>query len=126
MRTLGFALDGKWQGVAAISDPIREDVPAAVERCQGAGITVKIVTGDTVATATEIGRQIGLFEDKANIPPHHTAPQHHYRSRVGGLERRRSLQARRRDKSDVEGKTYRQATPGRYVAEARRSGGRDR
>lgn len=62
MRTLGFALDGKWQGVAAISDPIREDVPAAVERCQGAGITVKIVTGDTVATATEIGRQIGLFE----------------------------------------------------------------
>ena len=72
MRTLGFALDGKWQGVAAISDPIREDVPAAVERCQGAGITVKIVTGDTVATATEIGRQIGLFEDKANIPPHST------------------------------------------------------
>lgn len=72
MRTLGFALDGKWQGVAAISDPIREDVPVAVERCQGAGITVKIVTGDTVATATEIGRQIGLFEDKANIPPHST------------------------------------------------------
>ena len=72
MRTLGFALDGRWQGVAAISDPIREDVPAAVERCQGAGITVKIVTGDTVATATEIGRQIGLFEDKANIPPHST------------------------------------------------------
>lgn len=72
MRTLGFALDGKWQGVAAISDPIREDVPAAVDRCQGAGITVKIVTGDTVATATEIGRQIGLFEDKANIPPHST------------------------------------------------------
>ena len=72
MRTLGFALDGKWQGVAAISDPIREDVPAAVERCQGAGITVKIVTGDTVATATEIGRQIGLFENKANIPPHST------------------------------------------------------
>lgn len=72
MRTLGFALDGKWQGVAAISDPIREDVPAAVDRCQGAGITVKIVTGDTVATATEIGRQIGLFEDKTNIPPHST------------------------------------------------------
>ena len=69
MRTLGFALDGEWQGVAAISDPVREDVPAAVKRCQGAGITVKIVTGDTSATATEIGRQIGLFNDEADKLP---------------------------------------------------------
>ncbi len=61
MRTLAFAVNGQFQGVAAISDPIREDVPAAVERCKGAGIKVKIVTGDTSATASEIGRQIGLF-----------------------------------------------------------------
>ncbi len=64
MRTLAFAVNGKFQGIAAISDPVREDVPTAVESCGKAGIEVKIVTGDTSATATEIGRQIGLFKEK--------------------------------------------------------------
>ena len=48
-------------GIAAISDPVRDDVPAAVGECLDAGIAVKIVTGDTPATAKEIGRQIGLW-----------------------------------------------------------------
>lgn len=48
------------QAVAAISDPIRQDVPAAVKECIDAGIEVKIVTGDTAATAIEIARQIGI------------------------------------------------------------------
>lgn len=48
-------------GVVAISDPVRPDVPAAVQKCRQAGIDVKIVTGDTPGTATEIGRQIGLW-----------------------------------------------------------------
>lgn len=83
MRTMGFAfleleaeMDGKlfetgklhgiklvFLGVAAISDPIREDVPEAVKACIGAGIEVKIVTGDTLVTAREIGRQIGIWDD---------------------------------------------------------------
>src|SRR5574344_743809 len=50
-------------GIFSISDPIREDVPQAVGRCQSAGIKIKIVTGDTPATATEIARQIGLWTD---------------------------------------------------------------
>ena len=49
-------------GVFAISDPIRPDVPDAVKKCQSAGISVKIVTGDTPGTATEIARQIGLWK----------------------------------------------------------------
>ena len=53
--------------VAAISDPVREDVPAAVARCLEAGIGIKIVTGDTPATAREIARQIGLWNDAADI-----------------------------------------------------------
>ena len=82
MRTLGFAYqileDGDatiaenkvvadnltFLGIVAISDPVREDVPAAVEECIKAGIAVKIVTGDTPGTAKEIGRQIGLWSDK--------------------------------------------------------------
>ncbi len=82
MRTLGFAYklveegslndcqelaaagDLNFLGVVAISDPIRPDVPAAVEKCQSAGIDIKIVTGDTPGTATEIARQIGLWKSK--------------------------------------------------------------
>lgn len=81
MRTLGFAYqlleegekgitDGKvtassltFMGVIAIADPVRADVPAAVNECIEAGIHIKIVTGDTPATAREIGRQIGLWKD---------------------------------------------------------------
>ena len=78
MRTLGFAYkevspehsdletesssDLTFLGIAAIADPIRPDVPAAVAQCLHAGIQVKIVTGDTPATAREIGRQIGIWE----------------------------------------------------------------
>lgn len=80
MRTLAFAFrplaDGEqgitpegisgrlaMLGIAAISDPVREEVPAAVTECRNAGIEVKIVTGDTTATAREIGRRIGLWTD---------------------------------------------------------------
>lgn len=82
MRTLGFAYkqlgDGEmpikdrqltvsdmtFQGIVAISDPVRPDVPQAVRECLDAGIAVKIVTGDTAATAREIARQIGLWTDE--------------------------------------------------------------
>ena len=81
MRTLGFAYqvlnDGDkaiednnivanklcFIGVAAIADPVRLDVPSAVKECVDAGISVKIVTGDTPGTAKEIARQIGLWKD---------------------------------------------------------------
>lgn len=81
MRTLGFAYklvdsasegeieaiaqeDFIFLGIAAISDPVRPDVPAAVAKCLNAGIDVKIVTGDTPATAREIGRQIGIWKSE--------------------------------------------------------------
>lgn len=78
MRTLGFAyklieeeedariedlIDNLWfLGVVAISDPIRPEVPEAVRKCGAAGIEVKVVTGDTPGTATEIAREIGLWQ----------------------------------------------------------------
>ena len=84
MRTLGFAYqileEGdktiadqrvvaeklQFIGAAAIADPVRADVPAAVGECIDAGISIKIVTGDTPGTAREIGRQIGLWNDKTD------------------------------------------------------------
>ncbi|MDE6507577.1 MAG: calcium-translocating P-type ATPase, PMCA-type [Alistipes sp.] len=55
-----------FSAVAAIADPVRDEVPAAVQRCLSAGIAVKIVTGDTSATACQIARQIGLWDDAAD------------------------------------------------------------
>ena len=75
MRTLAFAWrDGDFseeggytfQGIAAISDPVREDVPSAVSTCRDAGIKIKVVTGDTSATAVEIARQIGIWPKEEN------------------------------------------------------------
>lgn len=82
MRTLAFAYqiveDGEtvissdnkllaknltFMGVVAIADPVRDEVPGAVGSCINAGIDIKIVTGDTTATAREIGRQIGLWKE---------------------------------------------------------------
>ncbi len=71
MRTLAFAFceggfkdhDLTLQAIAAISDPVRADVPDAVHSCQKAGIEVKVVTGDTSATAIEISRQIGIWDE---------------------------------------------------------------
>ncbi len=81
MRTLGFAYQlvdeddsaiesGQltarklsFIGVVAIADPVRMEVPAAVQECVHAGIDVKVVTGDTSGTAREIARQIGLWND---------------------------------------------------------------
>lgn len=65
MRTLAFTVDGRMQALAAIADPVRPDVPQAVNQCRKAGIEVKIVTGDTAATAVEIGREIGVFDPEA-------------------------------------------------------------
>lgn len=93
MRTLGFAYkiiekDDKvfsdnrlcisdliFLGIVAISDPIRDDVPAAVNKCMKAGIDIKIVTGDTPATAREIGRQIGIWKDGDNERNEITGPE---------------------------------------------------
>ena len=92
MRTLAFAyrtLDGgeqpdmaaiaagpklTFQAVTAISDPIRSDVPDAVKQCISAGIQVKIVTGDTSATAIEIARQIGIWDKETPAEAQITGP----------------------------------------------------
>ena len=60
MRTLAIAQDAQLLALFAISDPLRQEVPGAIHQCRDAGIDVKIVTGDTVATAQEIARQCGL------------------------------------------------------------------
>ncbi len=81
MRTLAFAYselpnqesvieEGKlkpcslrFMGMVGIIDPVRKDVPEAVEDCLSAGIDIKIVTGDTSVTAKAIAEQVGLWQE---------------------------------------------------------------
>ncbi len=107
MRTLGFAYAScqgattceealstcplTFYGIAAISDPVREDVPGAVAECLSAGIEVKIVTGDTPATATEVARQIGLWTEADTDYNRLTGPEFAEMSDEQLLERVQSL-----------------------------------
>lgn len=93
MRVLGFAYkelkedehpiangeltadDLEFIALSAISDPVREDVPAAVKECLDAGIKVKIITGDNALTAREIGRQIGIWTDEDTEANELTGPE---------------------------------------------------
>ncbi len=47
-------------GIVGIIDPPREDAIRAVERCQSAGVRVKMITGDHAVTAVAIGGQMGI------------------------------------------------------------------
>lgn len=105
MRTLAFAcqkvtdhaLTDTWkkslphhltlQAITAIADPLRADVPEAVKQCISAGIDVKIVTGDTAATAKEIGRQIGIHDTPNHDNTHITGPEFEALSDVEAAER---------------------------------------
>ncbi|MFI3286214.1 MAG: calcium-translocating P-type ATPase, PMCA-type [Rikenellaceae bacterium] len=109
MRTLAFAaaeiddrvepftdnrlidIDFSFQGVVAISDPIRAGVPSAIDSCQSAGIAIKIVTGDTSATAKEIGRQIGLWSNTDTELSHLTGAEFETLSDRELLDRVKSL-----------------------------------
>ena len=64
MRTLAIAENSQLLAIVAISDPLRKEVPEAILQCASAGINVKIVTGDTAATAMEIARQAGIIGDR--------------------------------------------------------------
>ena len=70
MRTLAVAEGDQLLALFAISDPLRQEVPGAIRQCHEAGIDVKIVTGDTVATAMEIARQCGIIEVRGEKPVH--------------------------------------------------------
>ncbi|KAH0524235.1 hypothetical protein TsFJ059_006767 [Trichoderma semiorbis] len=54
--------DMTWIGVVGIRDPVRQGVPAAVEACRRASVSVKMVTGDNIETARAVGRECGILK----------------------------------------------------------------
>lgn len=53
-------------GVVGIEDPVRPEVPAAIRKCQRAGITVRMVTGDNINTARSIAAKCGILRPGDN------------------------------------------------------------
>ncbi|XP_037624639.1 plasma membrane calcium-transporting ATPase 1-like isoform X1 [Sebastes umbrosus] len=49
-------------GVVGIEDPVRLEVPEAIRKCQRAGITVRMVTGDNINTARAIAIKCGILQ----------------------------------------------------------------
>jgi Ca2+-transporting ATPase len=49
--------------IVGIKDPVRAEVPGAVDVCQKAGITVRMVTGDNIHTARHIARECGILTE---------------------------------------------------------------
>ena len=67
-RPEDLAGDLVFVGLVGMIDPLREEAKAAIEKCRLAGIRVVMITGDQEATATEIGRQLGLDRDPEGRP----------------------------------------------------------
>jgi P-type Ca2+ transporter type 2C len=71
MRVLAIArADGdapRLLGLIAFSDPVREDVPAALAECRQASVRLVMVTGDHPATATAVARAVGFGEDADRV-----------------------------------------------------------
>ena len=98
MRTLaiGESEKGKVESekllaIVAISDPLRQEVPAAISQCRHAGIDVKIVTGDTAETAMEIARQCGVMDNSNTHHPTITGTEFAALSDEEALERVKEL-----------------------------------
>lgn len=54
----------EFDGFVAITDPLRKDVYDAVVKARSAGISLKMLTGDNIVTATAIAEQLGILDDE--------------------------------------------------------------
>ena len=66
---LFFSRDGRFCGIIAVADVIKEDSPRAVHELQNMGLRVVMLTGDNQRTARAIGRQAGVDEVIAGVLP---------------------------------------------------------
>ena len=66
---LFFSQNGKFMGIIAVADVIKEDSPRAVKELQNMGIHVVMLTGDNERTAKAIGAQAGVDEVIAGVLP---------------------------------------------------------
>lgn len=66
---IGLRQEDERVGVVAVADVIKESAPEAIRLLQARGIHVVMATGDTLSTATTIGKQVGITDIHARILP---------------------------------------------------------
>ena len=77
--------------VVGIRDPLRKEIPSAIEKCKSAGITVRMVTGDNSQTAVSIARNCGILEKDFNLEESSQKKEHYvlegaqFTKLIGGL-----------------------------------------
>jgi heavy metal translocating P-type ATPase len=64
-----LAIDGKAAGLVSVADPIKPTAARAIAELKAAGIRIVLLTGDNVATAISVARQLGIDDVKANVMP---------------------------------------------------------
>lgn len=79
--TKGFTLIG----IAGIMDIIRDTVPDAVKTCRGAGVRVRMVTGDNLVTAKAIAKMCGIIDEKEANQEHICMTGPNFNEFVGGM-----------------------------------------
>lgn len=72
---LYFAYDGKFLGIIAVADTIKEDSRKAVEQLNNMGVAVVMITGDNENTANAIARQAGIDNIIAKVLPNEKEAQ---------------------------------------------------
>ncbi|MEY2494759.1 MAG: P-type Ag+ transporter [Verrucomicrobiota bacterium] len=65
------AIDGKPAGIVAVSDPIKESTPAAIQHLRELGIKIVMLTGDNERTARAVAAKLGIDEVEAGVEPQH-------------------------------------------------------
>mmetsp|Transcript_69327 Transcript_69327/g.209838 ORF Transcript_69327/g.209838 Transcript_69327/m.209838 type:complete len:538 (+) Transcript_69327:3-1616(+) len=78
-------------GLVGIQDPIRPDVPPAIEQCRRAGVAIVMVTGDHLATAVAIAKQCGILRPGIDFDAQSGALAHKYTAMTGGVFREKVL-----------------------------------
>ena len=63
------ALDGELAGILAVSDPIKDETPSAIERLRAFGVRVIMLTGDDRRVAAAVARSLGIEEFEAGLSP---------------------------------------------------------
>jgi Cu+-exporting ATPase len=63
------AIEGRMAGMLGVADPIKATTVEAIARLHAAGLTVTMLTGDSIATASAVARQIGIDNVQADVSP---------------------------------------------------------
>jgi Cu+-exporting ATPase len=64
-----LGVDGKLAGLLAVTDPVKDTTPTAIDALHGDGIGIVMATGDGLTTAQAVARRLGIDEVHGEVRP---------------------------------------------------------